>query len=341
MRRLSLVVALTLLCSRTRRHRPSPRADPRKEGANLLDASLAGDITPQEGGHRRRAARMRPVPLSASSARSATSAAIRSSRCGRSSSSPGPEGDARPPLPPRRALLRGIARLLLPGEPEGRRPDPGAPDQGPPRAGEGQEGEGHPARAARRLRPSGRATSTRRSSSATRTIPAPTRVLYFLGHNLMDLGEEKKGLVAYRKLIETFPKSRFVPDAHLPSASTTSTTARGSASSSPARSSPIRTRPASPRARSTASRSTSRAGATSTSPTTPGRWTCSRRWSSTVSSPAPPPWRSRGGTKGKNALIREARNDYVRAYERCRPAGQEAKENFSTGRLLAPTTASR
>jgi TolA-binding protein len=37
-----------------------------------------------------------------------------------------------------------------------------------------------------------------------------------------------------------------------------------------------------------------------------------------------------GGAKGKNTLIREARNDYVRAYERAGLLPQNAKENFST-----------
>ena len=37
-----------------------------------------------------------------------------------------------------------------------------------------------------------------------------------------------------------------------------------------------------------------------------------------------------GGTKGKNTLIREARNDYVRAYERADYKPEQAKENFST-----------
>jgi tetratricopeptide (TPR) repeat protein len=44
-------------------------------------------------------------------------------------------------------------------------------------------------------------------------------VLYFLGHNLMEAGEEKKALVAYKRLIEKHAKganaSRFLPDAYL------------------------------------------------------------------------------------------------------------------------------
>jgi cellulose synthase operon protein C len=40
-------------------------------------------------------------------------------------------------------------------------------------------------------------------------------VLYFLGLNLMDMGDEKRGLVAYRRLIEKYQKSRYLPDAYL------------------------------------------------------------------------------------------------------------------------------
>lgn len=40
-------------------------------------------------------------------------------------------------------------------------------------------------------------------------------VLYFLGKNLMDMGDEKKSLVAYKRLIEKYPKSKYLPDAHL------------------------------------------------------------------------------------------------------------------------------
>ena len=40
-------------------------------------------------------------------------------------------------------------------------------------------------------------------------------VLYFLGHNLMEMGEDRKSLVAYKRLIERYPKSKFLPDAYL------------------------------------------------------------------------------------------------------------------------------
>lgn len=40
-------------------------------------------------------------------------------------------------------------------------------------------------------------------------------VLYFLGLNLMEMNDEKRALLAYRRLIEKHPKSKFVPDAYL------------------------------------------------------------------------------------------------------------------------------
>jgi cellulose synthase operon protein C len=39
-------------------------------------------------------------------------------------------------------------------------------------------------------------------------------VLYFLGHGLMEQGEDRKALIAYKRLLEKYPKSRYVPDAH-------------------------------------------------------------------------------------------------------------------------------
>src|SRR5216684_6092957 len=40
-------------------------------------------------------------------------------------------------------------------------------------------------------------------------------VLYFLGQNLMEAGEERKALVAYKRLIDRYQKSKFYPDALL------------------------------------------------------------------------------------------------------------------------------
>lgn len=40
-------------------------------------------------------------------------------------------------------------------------------------------------------------------------------VLYFLGLNLMEMGDEKRGLVAYKRLVEKYTKSKYLPDAYL------------------------------------------------------------------------------------------------------------------------------
>jgi tetratricopeptide (TPR) repeat protein len=40
-------------------------------------------------------------------------------------------------------------------------------------------------------------------------------VLYFLGLNMMDMGDEKRALVAYNRLISKYPKSKYLPDAYL------------------------------------------------------------------------------------------------------------------------------
>jgi tetratricopeptide (TPR) repeat protein len=40
-------------------------------------------------------------------------------------------------------------------------------------------------------------------------------VLYFLGLNLMEMNDEKRGLVAYKRLIDKYQKSRYLPDAYL------------------------------------------------------------------------------------------------------------------------------
>ncbi|MEW6433789.1 MAG: tetratricopeptide repeat protein [Myxococcota bacterium] len=40
-------------------------------------------------------------------------------------------------------------------------------------------------------------------------------VLYFLGLNLMEMNDEKRGLVAYKRLIDKYPKSKYLPDAYL------------------------------------------------------------------------------------------------------------------------------
>jgi tetratricopeptide (TPR) repeat protein len=40
-------------------------------------------------------------------------------------------------------------------------------------------------------------------------------VLYFLGHNLLEMGDDRKAMLAYGRLISKYPKSKFLPDAYL------------------------------------------------------------------------------------------------------------------------------
>jgi tetratricopeptide (TPR) repeat protein len=40
-------------------------------------------------------------------------------------------------------------------------------------------------------------------------------VLYFLGRNLLDAGQEREAMIAFNRLIEKFPTSKFAPDAYL------------------------------------------------------------------------------------------------------------------------------
>ncbi len=46
-------------------------------------------------------------------------------------------------------------------------------------------------------------------------FPRTDEVLYFLGQNLMESGDEKRGLLAYKRLIDKYPKSKYLPDAYL------------------------------------------------------------------------------------------------------------------------------
>src|SRR5215813_8313438 len=160
--------------------------------------------------------------------------------------------------------------------------------------------------------------------------PRTDEVLYFLGHNLMDLGEEKKGLVAYRKLIETYPKSRFVPDAHLAFGEYYFNNSKGK------------------REFLTRALKSYQDAASFPESSIYGFALYKQGWcyfnltdyaraidmfkavvlygeftgASTLE--------KQGGTKGKNVLIREARSDYVRAYERGSGRPEDAKTNFST-----------
>ncbi len=158
------------------RHRPrAAGANARKEGADDARRVARRRHHAQEGGHRRRPARVRPVPARrraadlGQAARADRLAPADHRAVGRL------EGDAGPPLPARRALLRGVARLLLPGEPQGRRSHPRPGDQGRRPSRKGEEGEDRADGAARRQRQAGGDTSTRRSSRSTGTTRAPTR----------------------------------------------------------------------------------------------------------------------------------------------------------------------
>ncbi len=46
-------------------------------------------------------------------------------------------------------------------------------------------------------------------------FPRNDEVLYFLGQNLMEMGDERRSLISYKRLIEKYPKSKYLPDAHL------------------------------------------------------------------------------------------------------------------------------
>ena len=160
--------------------------------------------------------------------------------------------------------------------------------------------------------------------------PRTDEVLYFLGHNLMDLGEEKKGLVAYRKLIETYPKSRFVPDAHLAFGEYYFNNSKGK------------------REFLTRALQSYQAAASFPESSIYGFALYKQGWcyfNLTDYARAMDMFKAvvlygeftgastlekQGGAKGKNTLIREARADYVRAYERAGRRPEEAKENFST-----------
>lgn len=46
-------------------------------------------------------------------------------------------------------------------------------------------------------------------------FPRNDEVLYFLGQNLMEMGDERRSLISYKRLIEKYPKSKYLPDAYL------------------------------------------------------------------------------------------------------------------------------
>ena len=163
-----------------------------------------------------------------------------------------------------------------------------------------------------------------------RDYPRTDEVLFFLAHNLMDLNEEKKALIAYGKLVKDYPKSRFVPDAYLAFGEYYFNNSKGR------------------RDWLVKALEAYKSAANYPESQIYGFALYKQGWcyfNLTDYSRAMDLFKAtvlygeftgasalekQGGAKGKNTLIREARNDYVRAYERAGLLPQGAKENFST-----------
>ncbi len=163
-----------------------------------------------------------------------------------------------------------------------------------------------------------------------RDYPRTDEVLFFLAHNLMDLNEEKKALIAYGKLVKDYPKSRFVPDAYLAFGEYYFNNSKGR------RDWLLKALEA---YKSAANYPESaiygfalyKQGWCHFNLTDYARamdlFKATVLYGEFTGSAA---LEKQGGAKGKSTLIREARNDYVRAYERANLQPQNAKENFST-----------
>ena len=163
-----------------------------------------------------------------------------------------------------------------------------------------------------------------------RDYPRTDEVLFFLAHNLMDLNEEKKALIAYGKLVKDYPKSRFVPDAYLAFGEYYFNNSKGR------RDWLLKALEAYKSAANYPESAIygfalykqgwchfnltdyTRAMDLFKATVLYGEFTGASALEKT------------GGAKGKSTLIREARSDYVRAYERAGLLPQNAKENFST-----------
>jgi tetratricopeptide (TPR) repeat protein len=163
-----------------------------------------------------------------------------------------------------------------------------------------------------------------------RDYPRTDEVLFFLAHNLMDLNEEKKALIAYGKLVKDYPKSRFVPDAYLAFGEYYFNNSKGR------------------RDWLLKALEAYKSAANYPESAIYGFALYKQGWchfnltdyaramdlfKATVlygEFQGATALEKQGGAKGKNTLIREARNDYVRAYERAGLEPQGAKENFST-----------
>jgi hypothetical protein len=145
-----------------------------------------------------------------------------------------------------------------------------------------------------------------------RDYPRTDEVLFFLAHNLMDLNEEKKALIAYGKLVKDYPKSRFVPDAYLAFGEYYFNNSKGpSRLAAQGRSRPTSPRPTTPRARSTASPLYKQGWChfnLTDYPRAMDLFKATVLYGEFAGSSA---LEKQGGAKGKNTLIREARNDYV------------------------------
>jgi len=163
-----------------------------------------------------------------------------------------------------------------------------------------------------------------------RDYPRTDEVLFFLAHNLMDLNEEKKALIAYGKLVKDYPKSRFVPDAYLAFGEYYFNNSKGR------------------RDWLVKALEAYKSAANYPESSIYGFALYKQGWCHFNLSDYPRAMdlfkatvlygeftgasalEKQGGAKGKNTLIREARNDYVRAYERADLGPEEAKANFST-----------
>ncbi len=163
-----------------------------------------------------------------------------------------------------------------------------------------------------------------------RDYPRTDEVLFFLAHNLMDLNEEKKALIAYGKLVKDYPKSRFVPDAYLAFGEYYFNNSKGR------------------RDWLLKALEAYKSAANYPESSIYGFALYKQGWCHFNLTDYPRAMdlfkatvlygeftgasalEKQGGAKGKATLIREARNDYVRAYERAGLLPQQAKENFST-----------
>jgi len=155
-------------------------------------------------------------------------------------------------------------------------------------------------------------------------------VLYFLGHNLMEMGEERKALVAYNRLVEKYPKSKYLPDAYLAFGEYYFNNSRAK------------------REFLTKALENYKKAASYVDSAVYGFALYKEGWcyfNLVDYAKAMDLWKAvvlygefsgasalekAGGAKGKSALIREARRDFVRAYERSGGTPEQARAVFPT-----------